>query len=296
MAPVEEKRSVLHHNEGPGSARKALEASIRLVESPKDEERFVGASLALQYASHLAADTELRSRFLQALGPDFLSRMLASATAYKRVGLALVRALVADVHGAEKLRGCVAPLAKVWLVAIDAVLGTDGQKESPVADREAEAKKKDTEVMEVLPEEEASEAVQALRQFARLLKTTDVVTTLASPIRKPLQVMAEALRSGHAFGPSLASSLSFVQELLAVGVGEAKADAQVMDSFLEACCVAGALRGTEERALALGLVAERAEAAAAAQTAQVTKRASSNALGEILGEALAHTKVGDGAP
>lgn len=272
-----------------GSARAALEASLRLAESPKDEERFIGASLALQHVPLLANDAELRNQFLKALGADFLSRMLLSAAAYRRVGLASVRALAVDIHGAKELRRCVAALAQVWLGALgDTSTGNAGTTAAEIHEEEAAS-------AEVAQDEETVEAVQALRQFTRLLEPADAVATLASPVRKPFQVMAQAVHSGHISGKVLAATLSLAQELISVGASEAPPDGLVMDTFLEACCLVAALRGTEERALALGLVAERAEAAAG-KAVQAGGSAGSRAIGEVLGQALAETKVGEGSP
>jgi hypothetical protein len=243
----------------------ALEACIRLAAGPKDEERFLGATLALQHAASLAEDASARNRLSEALGPAFAVRLLNDASVpYRRIGLALFRALAIDGKSAELLaRSCAVPLVEALRRSL----------EIKTVDEQANVDEVETDAAG--PAEEVSEVVEALRQAVRLLKHEPQTLSelLASALDAPLGTLTDQVRSVEPpiTPPALLSVLSLLQELSCTSFVSAAADA-----LLQGVCLSPVLRGSKARGLALGVLSDRIE----------TGTASSTHLSDILGEQL----------
>lgn len=231
-----------------------LLAALRLAGSAKDEERFVGASLAVQhFAGILVTDAGLRTQLVEALGADFVKKALASSAPYRRIGLALVRVLVVDDSGARHLHNCVPQLAEVCVAAVEPAPQGD-QQQAPPGDTEGS--------------QEAAEALEALRQFVNLVAPTDPVVKAATT--RALKALVAVLRDPNGsgvLGPAMLVGLALAREL---------PRASCAGEFLETACLSQGVGGTEVQALALGGLAEHLESGGR-----------SSRLVEVIGEALA---------
>lgn len=258
----------------------AVEACIRLAAGPKDEERFLGATLALQHAEHFARNAAARLRLLEALGSAFVTRLLRATEApYRRIGLGLFRVLALEGAGARGLAiQCASPLALAWSRGITADASAEEAPKAAADTCEGDVCGKERPGANSA--DDVSEAVEALRQAIRLLRDQpqDTADALGPALEQPLCALAEQVRntSSSACIPALLPVLALVQELSSISFPSLSADA-----LLEAVCLAPELRGTEARGLALGVLSERIEGGIA----------SSGCMGEVLGEQLVEARA-----
>lgn len=222
----------------PAPDRQVLDAAVKLIRGSEDEQRVVGASIALQQASLLLTDEAGRHHLLSALDSTFVCRLLNSVGPYRRVGIGLVRALVVDSAGALALRACVAALGSIWSEGTDVVVVAGGDQSTSGSSSDDGTSRED-----------GFDSLQALRQFTRLLDSSTAVSTLLPAVEKPLRSVTMKVESGCVV--ELDAALSLVQEMCRHGsTGDAA------EGLLEAVCLASNLFGTAESLLATGILAD----------------------------------------
>lgn len=96
-APVEEAGAA------PPDAGITLAVAIKLAGGEQVEARFLGLGLALRHRAELAEDEVARAKLLCTVSAEFLTSLLLSQAALRRIGLAALHTLCQDEAGARKL-------------------------------------------------------------------------------------------------------------------------------------------------------------------------------------------------
>eukprot|EP00927_Polykrikos_kofoidii_P006722 TRINITY_DN12716_c0_g1_i2.p1 TRINITY_DN12716_c0_g1~~TRINITY_DN12716_c0_g1_i2.p1 ORF type:complete len:820 (-),score=153.78 TRINITY_DN12716_c0_g1_i2:60-2519(-) len=244
----------------------SLEGALRLASGAKDEERFLGVALALRHGSALVADPALRGRLVAAADAAFLQRLLLSQLPLRRVALAALRIIASDEAGAANVRSCAPYLAKACVEAVSG--GKDDTKSvDSVAEQGAAAIETAWGVAEV------QDVLEVLRQLLRFSPSAAAGTLVAAA-----QDVLELLAPGGALATlvvtvpaCVCAALHLSQEIAVTrcrgggfGAADASREVAVEHALLESLCLEPDLKGSSEQCLALGLLAERVEAGAAA--------------------------------